>query len=230
MVPWLALIIRRRSIEKPAEAPHNHAITRLVWASPVSWAITLGFAIASINAYTMFAWLPRMLHEVVGLTPAETGSMLALYVLMGFFPALFAPAIVARMKNVSTLFYLSSATLAAGYFGLIVLPGTATVLWVALAGLGPLLFPVCLVLINYRTRTQAGATALSGMVQGLGYAVGAMGPLAVGIIHASTPSWTPVFLMLLGSAVVGVIAGFIMRKNVMVDGSLVGTDAPPPLR
>ncbi|MBK5238767.1 MAG: MFS transporter, partial [Actinomycetales bacterium] len=226
LIPWSALLIRRRPVDRPPEAPHSHKITRLVWASPISWAITLGFAISSMNAYTAFAWLPTMLQERAGMTPEETGSALALYVVMGLAPALFAPILVARMNNVSSLFYLSSATLIAGYLGLLLMPQAATLLWIALIGLGPLLFPVCLVLINYRTRTQAGSVALSGMAQGVGYAIGAIGPLAVGLIHALTPSWTPMLLMLMGTALVGIFAGFILRKSVMVDGSPVGSPAP----
>ena len=227
IVPWVALIIRRRSVDKPVDVPHNHKITRLVWASPLSWAITAGFAVAAFNAYTMLGWLPVMLQERVGMTPSQTGATLAFYALLGLPASLFGPFLVSRMKNVSTLFYLSGGTLLSGYLGLLFMPGTATILWVGLAGLGPMLFPVCLVLINLRTRTQAGAVALSGMAQGIGYALGAIGPLAAGIFHASTPSWTPMMLMLISSALVPIVAGVVMRKNVMVDGSAVGSPAPP---
>ncbi len=227
VIPWLAVIVRRRAIDKPVEAPHNRNITKLVWASPLSWAITLGFATASFNAYTMLTWLPVMLQERDGLTPAQTGVMLAFYALLGLPAGLFGPYLVARMKNVSGLFYLSGATLITGYLGLLLFPGTATLLWVGLAGLGPLLFPVCLVLVNLRTRTQAGSVALSGMAQGLGYALGALGPLAVGVFHASTPSWTPMLVMVIASGLVAIGAGIVMRKNVMVDGTQVGSPAPP---
>jgi len=227
IIPWAALLVRRRSVDKPATPRHTNRITRLVWKSPTSWAIMLGFAIASVNAYTSFAWLPSLLRDQVGMTAAEAGSSLALYVLLGLAPALFAPMLVARLKNVSFLFYLSSAALLIGTTGLLVIPDTATLLWVALLGLGPLLFPVCLVLINLRTRTQEGSVALSGMSQGVGYAIGALGPLAVGLIHAATPSWAPMLFMMMGTALVGAVAGFIMRKNVMVDGTQVGSPAPP---
>ena len=36
-------------------------------------------------------------------------------------------------------------------------------------------------------------------------------------------------LMMMATGVVGAFAGFIMRKNVMVDGTAVGSPAPPPL-
>ena len=228
VIPWIAVIVRRRAIDKPAEAPLNRNITRLVWASPLSWAITFGLATAAFNAYTMLTWLPVLLQETIGMTPSQTGVMLATYALMGLPASLFGPFLVARMKNVSSLFYLAGGTLIVGYAGLLFFPGTATILWVALAGLGPLLFPVCLVLINLRTRTQAGSVALSGMAQGLGYALGALGPLTVGVLHASTTSWAPAFLMLIASGFVAIAAGIIMRKNVMVDGTQVGSPAPPP--
>ena len=227
VIPWLGLLIRRRAFDKPKEEPHNPKITRLVWASPLSWAITLGFATAAFNAYTMLAWLPVMLQERVGMTAAQTGVMLSFYALLGLPAGLFGPYLVSRMKNVSFLFYLSGATLISGYLGLLFWPGVATILWVGLAGMGPLLFPVCLVLVNFRTRTQAGSVALSGMAQGLGYALGALGPLLAGVLHAFTPSWTPMLLMLTASGIVAIIAGVVMRKNVMVDGSAVGSPAPP---
>jgi CP family cyanate transporter-like MFS transporter len=227
VIPWLSLIVRSRAVDKPSEPAHNPKITRLVWASPLSWAITLGLSTAAFNAYTMLAWLPVMLQERVGMTPEETGAMLSFYALLGLPAGLFGPYLVARLKNVSGLFYLSGGTLLAGYLGLLFWPGTATIVWVGLAGIGPLLFPVSLVLINFRTRTQAGSVALSGMAQGLGYALGALGPLAVGIFHSATPSWTPALLMLMASGVVAIGAGVVMRKNIMVDGTQVGSPAPP---
>ena len=227
IIPWLALIGRRRGVDKIAESPHNRNITRLVWASPLSWAIMLGFATASFNAYSMLTWLPVMLRERVGMSPTETGVMLSFYALLGLPAGLLGPYFVARLKNVSFLFYLSGVTLIAGYLGLLFSPESGTIIWVGLAGLGPLLFPVCLVLINLRTRTHAGSVALSGMAQGIGYALGALGPLTIGVFHASTSSWTPAFLLLMFSGVVAIAAGVVMRKNVMVDGTQVGS--PPPL-
>jgi len=226
VLPWLAVIIRRRAVDKPVEAPYNRNITRLVWASSLSWAITFGFSTAAFNAYTMLTWLPVMLTEQVGMTPSQTGATLALYAVMGLPAGLFGPFLVARLKNVSGLFYLSGGLLIAGYLGLLFFPAAGTLVWVSLAGLGPLLFPVCLVLVNLRTRTHAGSAALSGLVQGLGYALGALGPLAVGVLHASTASWAPTLLMLMVSALVAIGAGFILRKNVMVDGTPVGSPGP----
>jgi CP family cyanate transporter-like MFS transporter len=84
--------------------------------------------------------------------------------------------------------------------------------WVALIGFGPLLFPLSLVLINLRTRTHEGAVALSGFVQGLGYVLGALGPLAVGVLHQLTGEWTTAMACLIGTAIAASLAGAVVSR------------------
>ena len=56
-----------------------------------------------------------------------------------------------------------------GYLGLILSPLGGTVLWVCALGIGVSTFPLCMTLINRRTRTPESASAGSGFVQGIGY-------------------------------------------------------------
>jgi CP family cyanate transporter-like MFS transporter len=107
---------------------------------------------------------------------------------------------------------VAAASLVLGYLGLILAPSTLTWLWVALIGIGPLTFPLALVLINLRTRTHAGAVALSGFVQSVGYVVVAIGPLAVGLLHDATGGWTVPLLFLLASAVPLALAGAVVAR------------------
>jgi CP family cyanate transporter-like MFS transporter len=53
------------------------------------------------------------------------------------------------------------------------------------------------VLINLRSRTQQGSVALSGFVQGFGYAIAAAIPLLVGVLHDLSGGWTLPMLMVL---------------------------------
>src|SRR6185312_822066 len=106
-----------------------------------------------------------------------------------------------------------------GYAGLIFWPGTATWLWVLLAGSGPLLFPLCLILINVRTRTHEGAVALSGFVQGVGYTLGALGPLIVGVLHQITGQWTLALVVLLATAAAAAVAGSIVARPHQLEDS-----------
>ena len=93
-------------------------------------------------------------------------------------------------QDVRALVYLGCRVLPVGYGGLILAPTTPHLALGGVAGHGPLLFPLALVLINLRTRTHDGAVALSGFVQRVGYTLGAFGPLVVGLLHQVTGGWT----------------------------------------
>ncbi|MFF1572062.1 CynX/NimT family MFS transporter [Leifsonia sp. NPDC058292] len=215
VLPWLNILLRRR----PAHPAHDVEIEEAepamlgrVWHSPLAWALGIVFGTSSLNAYAMFAWLPEILTDVAGTTPLQAGSLLSLYAGMGIPAGLLIPLLAARMKNVALLIYLGVACFIVGDLGLILVPGTATWLWVVFAGLGPLLFPLCLVLINVRTRTHQGSVALSGFTQGLGYTLGALGPLAVGLLHQVTGGWTVALIVLTGTALAAAAAGAIVAR------------------
>ncbi|WP_141990300.1 hypothetical protein [Rhodoglobus vestalii] len=124
------------------------------------------------------------------------------------------------MKNVGPLVQLGVVFFIVGDLGLLLAPGFATLLWVILMGLGTLLFPVCLVLINLRSRTMRGAVALSGFVQGVGYTIAALGPLLVGVLREATGGWIAVFILLIFSAMVASVGGVLLRKPIFVEDQL----------
>jgi MFS transporter, CP family, cyanate transporter len=220
ILPWLRIVITHR----PAHPAHDveveeadRSLVARVWRSGLAWAMAVVFAVSSLNAYAMFAWLPQIVHDVAGTPPAEAGALLSIYAGMGIPAGLLVPLLAARMRNVALLVYAGVAFFLVGYAGLILVPGTATWLWVAFAGLGPLLFPLSLVLINVRTRTHAGSVALSGFTQGIGYTLGALGPLAVGVLHELTGGWTVPLLVLTATALAAAAAGAVVARPVALE-------------
>ncbi|HEY9365932.1 MAG TPA: MFS transporter [Agromyces sp.] len=213
LVPWIAMLVhpKARAIEAlPEEA--DPGLLRYAVRSPLAWSLMIVFAVSGFNAYAAFAWLPTILQDIAGVSPAEAGVLLSLYAAMGLPAGLLVPLLAARYGKVGLLVVISVATLVVGYLGLLLVPGTLTWLWVALAGTGPLLFPLALVLINLRTRTHAGSVALSGFVQSGGYLIVAIGPLVVGLLHEATGGWTWPILFLLASAVPAAIAGAVVAR------------------
>lgn len=215
VLPWLRILVSHR----PAHAAHDveveeapPAMVGRVWHAPLAWAMAVVFAVSSLNAYAMFAWLPQILHDVAGTPPAEAGALLSVYAGMGIPAGLLVPLLAARLRSVAGLIYAAVAFFVVGYLGLILAPATATWLWVTFAGLGPLLFPLVLVLINMRTRTHAGSVALSGFTQGIGYTLGALGPLAVGLLHQLTGSWTLPLAVLTATALAAAVAGAVVAR------------------
>ncbi|MFF1877660.1 CynX/NimT family MFS transporter [Leifsonia sp. NPDC058230] len=222
ILPWLRILVSHR----PAHPDHDveveeaePAVLGRVWRTSLAWSLGIVFAASSLNAYAMFAWLPEILQDVAGTTQAQGGLLLSLYAAMGIPAGLLIPVLTSRMKNVGWLIYLGVACFVIGYLGLILVPATATWLWVVFAGLGPLLFPLCLVLINLRTRTHQGSVALSGFTQGLGYTLGALGPLAVGVLHQLTGGWTAALIVLTATAVAAAAAGAVVARPRLLEDS-----------
>ena len=213
LIPWIALLVhprRQAPIALPEEA--ERGLLRYALRSPLAWSLMTVFAVSGFNAYALFAWLPPILHDIAGTSHAEAGALLSLYAAMGLPCGLLVPILAARYGRVRLLVAIAVAAIVVGYLGLLLVPAFATWLWVALIGIGPLLFPLALVLINLRTRTHSGAVALSGFVQSAGYLVVAIGPLAVGVLHDLTGGWTWPLIVLLASAVPAAIAGLVVAR------------------
>lgn len=222
LVPWLVVIARERrqrlSAAGAVESPPA-LVTRL-WRSRVALSITVVFSTSAICTYAAFAWLPEILGDIAGSTPTEAGVLLAVTGIVSVPGALIAPLFVARLRNVGWLIAAGVASFVLGYLGLLLAPATLTLLWVLLIGSGSILFPVCLVLINVRTRSQGGTVALSGFAQGVAYALGALGPLIVGLLHDVSGGWTPPLLFLLAVALVATIPAITLAKPAFVEDEL----------
>ena len=219
LIPWIGQIIKERGHATPLAQVSDAGVTGRVWRSKAAWAITASFAIASFNCYIMWAWLPVMLQERIGMSESESGLMLALYTAMALPNSIIAPLLIVRVKSVSSLIIFGMAVLVVGALGLWLIPATLTWLWVALSGFGVIFFTISLVLINLRTTSPAGAVALSGMSQSVGYLIGALGPLAVGLIHSFTKDWTLEFILILAVSLAGIFPMIVLRKRVMVDAA-----------
>ncbi len=221
LLPWLLLVVRDRSSRAASGTPQvdepEPAIFGKLLRSRVAWGITLAFSSSALNAYAMFAWLPTLLLDTTDIDRVGAGVMLAVYGIVGLPAALVVPILAARMRNVGVLVQLGVACFLAGYLGLLLAPGAATLLWVVLAGLGPILFPVSLVLINLRTRSHHSSIALSGFVQSVGYSVGALGPLVVGVLHDLSGGWTAPLLLLLGTLVMAAVSGLLVARPRFVE-------------
>ncbi|WP_354500358.1 MFS transporter [Mycetocola sp. 2940] len=220
MIPWTSLLLRQPSPDRASVEEARPEVVRNLRRSPLAWALVVIFGLSAVHVYAMFAWLPVLLQDLAGVDDATAGTLLALFAFMGFPAGLLIPVLAARMKNVAILVYAAVAFFVAGYLGLLLAPAAAPALWVALAGLGPMLFPLSLVLINLRTRTGNAAIALSGFVQSLGYVLGAAGPLAVGMLYTATGSWTAPLVLLILLALGCVGAGAVVgRRRMLEDGA-----------
>jgi len=223
LLPWLVIIARerrRRIVDAATLEPAHPALVTRLWRSRVALSITALFSTSTICTYAAFAWLPEILGDIAGSTPTEAGVLLAVTGIISVPGALVAPLLVARMRNVGWLIAAGIASFALGYLGLLFAPATATLLWVLLIGSGSILFPVSLVLINVRTRTPGGTVALSGFAQGVAYALGALGPLLVGLLHDVSHAWTLPLVFLLVVALLAAVPAITLARPAFVEDEL----------
>lgn len=204
-----------------ADRPPATRLGARMLRSPTAWAIGVIFGSSSLGAYASFAWMPQLLVDHAGASEAEAGALLALYAFMGFPAGLIVPVVAARFpRSAAAMAMLGAAFFVIGYLGLLLAPASASVLWVASAGLGPLLFPLALVLINLRSSTPQSTVALSGFVQTVGYILGAVGPFVVGLLHDATGGWTAPLVFLLAVVVLILPAAAILARGRTVDAEL----------
>lgn len=223
LIPWLVVLVRERRqrlTDNVSVASPPTALVTQLWRSRTAASITALFSTSTILTYAAFAWLPEILGDIAGSTPTEAGALLALTGLVSVPGALIAPLLVARLRNVSWLIAAGTASFVLGYLGLLLEPRALTLLWVLLIGLGSILFPVSLVLINVRTRTPAGTVTLSGFAQGIAYGLGALGPLLVGVLHDLTGDWALPLIFLLAVALVAIIPAITLAKPTSVEDEL----------
>lgn len=212
MIPWIALLVRGRGDEAAdIEAASPQAFRRL-WRLPLPWALVVGFAVSGVLAYTSFAWLPTLLRDEAGVTPAAAGALLSLFAAMGLPCSLLVPVLVVRYNATRTLFGVAVVAGLSGIAGLLFAPAVAPWLWVVLLGTAPLLFPLTLVLLGLRTRSHETAVALSAFVQSIGYAVVALFPVGIGLIHGWTHAWTVPLIVLAAVVAAAIPAGVIAAR------------------
>jgi CP family cyanate transporter-like MFS transporter len=195
----------------------HRIITKRVWSHPTSWVMLVMYAMATINFYTVVAWIPAILNATAGIDPATSGALLALYSAMGIPLGFFIAPIVAKVKNLGIVYAVVAAIVIVGYLGLWFMPGTATWLWMMLAGISPTIFSFTLIATNYRTSNEMGGVTLTGMVTFGGYLVGGFAPLLVGVFAADKLDWGFTYAMLIASMIVVVGMSFGLRRRVLVD-------------
>ncbi|MBN9211994.1 MAG: MFS transporter [Microbacterium sp. 71-36] len=217
VVPWVVTSLRARAgRDDIVEEPRASVLSR-VMRVPQAWALVITFAVNSSVAYGMFAWLPTILIDTAGVDAATAGSLLALFSFMGLPVSLVVPLLVARLRRTTPFYVLAVASGLVGVAGLLFAPGAATVLWVVLIGLPPLMFPMVLVLFGLRTRSHETAVALSGFVQSLGYALAALVPLAIGVTHELTGGWAAGLIVLGGVIAIVVPAAIVVARSETIE-------------
>lgn len=223
LVPWALLAFRDHKPRGRARAstasPESRLRLRDLGRSRIAWALALYFGLQSTQAYAAFGWLAQIFRDA-GLDAAQAGLLLSAVPFCGIPVSLILPRIAARMRNQRPLVLACGICYVVGYVGLMLMPGTVSVVWALLIGLGGAAFPLALTMIGLRSRSHEVTSRLSGFTQSVGYTVAAVGPLAVGALFGLTGGWTVPIGFLLLLVLPQVAAGLVAAKARYVDDEL----------
>jgi MFS transporter, CP family, cyanate transporter len=154
-----------------------------------AWQITAFFGIQSALYYTLLSWLPTIYRDR-GTSPTAAGAVLAVMSVVGIAGNFAAPLLAVRFGRPRLAVLLAGGVTMVGLVGVLVAPSQLALLWATLLGIGTGgTFSVTLLLMASRARDAVIAARLSGMAQGIGYMISAVGPLLAGLLHSATGGW-----------------------------------------
>ncbi|MBZ5488217.1 MFS transporter [Halomonas aquamarina] len=180
-------------------------------SKPLTWQVMLFMGIQSSMAYIVFGWLPSLLLDR-GYDEASAGWIMAVSIMCQLVSALGAPWLARMGKDQRPALLLVLLSTAIGLWMLLVAPVAWKWPGTALLGLGQGgSFSLALSLLVLRTSNSRLAGQLSGLVQGGGYVIAALGPFGVGLllqvgVHADYIAWLLI-------ALVGVCCGLALMAG-----------------
>lgn len=190
VIAWIAQMHAGRKPVARSSGP------RRVHRDPLAWQITAFMGLQSSLAYTVFGWLPTILADR-GMAAVSAGLALSVSILLQLATAIIAPAIGSRMRDQRAVLTVVMLTTLIGLAGCLYAPIGGIWFWVIVLGLGQGgTFSMALTLLALRAPDAETAAELSGMAQGVGYVLAALGPLAVGLIHQLFGSWSAIGVLI----------------------------------
>lgn len=209
VVWWLQL--DGKQVPKAPGAP-----TKSLLKDKLAWQIAFYMGLQSSLAYTVFGWLPTILQDR-GLEPVNAGLALSISILVQVPTAIVAPWVASHMRDQRFMVVAVMLAVLAGLCGSIYAPIEQVWLWVVVLGLGQGgSFSIALTLLAVRARDAQTAARLSGMAQGLGYTMAALGPLFVGVLHEWFENWNIAGAFLGMIAVSAIVAGLGAGRKLYV--------------
>jgi CP family cyanate transporter-like MFS transporter len=193
-VAWWALMRGEPAHARPVEPP-----PMLPWRRPSAWLLVLIFALMASTYYGLTNWLSDSFVER-GWSEGRAGWLIAVLNIAAVPGALVLPWLSDHVGGRRPWLIVTGVSYVLGAFGYVELPGAAWV-WSVFAGVASgAMFSLVLTLPLDLEHDARRVGALVGMMLGLGYAIGAVSPLALGAVRDATGSFTSSLWVIVGLA------------------------------
>jgi CP family cyanate transporter-like MFS transporter len=185
---------------------------RLPISSPVAWTLVAMFALLATGFYGLTAWLPDSYVER-GWGEGSAGALLAVFNVASI-PGGLAIAALADRHGSRRLYLVVLAALQVGSLLGILLVPEGGFAWVTLYGFANGgLFSLIMTLPLDVADDPAGVGAAAALMLGAGYTLGALSPLALGVVRDATGSFTGSLWLVLGTIVAFLALGATLTRE-----------------
>ena len=153
--------------------------------SRTAWAMAIFFGLQVSVIFCAMGFLAQIFRDA-GVSSDVAGVLLAVAMAIGVPVSLVLPTIAGKMRSQGVLVVGLAVFGLAGFAGRWRTP--AALPWVSafLIGVSCTSFPLALVMIALRARTEGGVARLSAFAQCVGYLLAVPGPILVGVLHQYT--------------------------------------------
>ncbi|QAY59321.1 MFS transporter [Microbacterium protaetiae] len=212
LAAWIALRgVRAAFAPKPGPRPDADAPRISVLRHGPTWLLAAAFCGQAFAFYAITAWLPTLLTDQ-GFSSNAAGAIAAIFQVGGMIGSLLLPVITLRSSILVGALCVGIGWLAVP-LGFLFAPS----LWLAWCIIGGLAqgggITVVFIMINAFGDDEHTTAGRSGIVQGLGYAVAAAGPLVLGALHEVTDAWTLPLLVELVAVLLFLVPGVIVARH-----------------
>lgn len=217
----MLLIWLPQALGNRRQASHRGFRVVGLWRDRLAWQVTLFMGLQSALAYCVFGWLAPILRER-GFDAATAGALASVSVMAQVITCLAVPSIAVRLRDQRGINVALVAIAVVALFGILFAPTSTVLVWAVLQGIGQGgLIAAAMTLIVLRSPDSHVAAHLSGMAQGVGYVLAALGPLLVGLIRGWTGSFAESAFLFVALGLGAAIMGFGAGRALHVDARTV---------
>lgn len=211
---WLALLALVLWLiwGKPAKQsqPQQSAATSLTtrfWGKSRAWQLAVFFALGTSCYVSVLAWLAPYAQEL-GYSAKQAGLLLGFLTLCEVVAGIVFPWWASKRSDKRLVIAVLCALQLIGFTTLALVPETGLILWIALVGLGiGGIFPLSMIITMDHIDNPIQAGRLTAFVQGVGYVIAAMAPLAAGYMRDALQSFTAAWLLLAATGILTLLLG-----------------------
>nr|WP_281378405.1 MFS transporter [Halomonas organivorans] len=201
----LALLWAGKTLRERGGQELDGSITRRLATRPRTWLLITTFGLVNAGYSSAVTWLAPF-YQQHGESVSSSAGLVAIMAACQAVSAVSIGGLSSWCRDRRWMLCLTAALQATGYLGLALLPELSPVMWVAIcgAGLGGS-FTVALVTALDHLPSPMEAGALTALMQGGGFIIAAMGPLAMATLLDVSGGYQAGWLMHLGLALASLV-------------------------